>query len=39
MRLLVRSITGELPPPLENGAIFRLDLEGDHFVHVERLEP
>ena len=38
MRLLVRSITGELPPPLENGAVFRLDLEGDLFVHVERVK-
>lgn len=38
MRLLVKSITGELPPPLENGATFRLDLEGDEFVHVERVK-
>src|SRR5688572_21610555 len=38
MRLLVKSITGELPPPLENGATYRLDLEGEQFVHVERLK-
>jgi probable phosphoglycerate mutase len=37
IRLLVKSITGQLPPPLENGAIFRLDVEGDEFVHVERV--
>jgi probable phosphoglycerate mutase len=38
IRLLVKSITGELPPPLENGATFRLDLDGDDFVHVERVK-
>jgi broad specificity phosphatase PhoE len=38
IRLLVQSITGELPPPLENGAIFRLDVEGPEFVHVERVK-
>jgi broad specificity phosphatase PhoE len=38
MRLLVKSITGELPPPLENGAVFRLDLDGDLLVHVERVK-
>jgi broad specificity phosphatase PhoE len=38
IRLLVKSITGELPPPLENGATFRLDLDGDQFVHVERVK-
>ena len=38
IRLLVKSITGELPPPLENGATFRLDLDGDEFVHVERVK-
>jgi broad specificity phosphatase PhoE len=38
MRLLVMSITGELPPPLENGAVFRVDLQGDQLVHAERLK-
>jgi broad specificity phosphatase PhoE len=38
IRLLVKSITGEMPPPLENGAVFRLDVEGPAFVHVERLK-
>jgi broad specificity phosphatase PhoE len=38
IRLLIKSITGEMPPPLENGAIFRLDVEDDRFVHVERLK-
>jgi probable phosphoglycerate mutase len=38
IRLLVKSITGELPPPLENGAVFRLDVEGPEFVHVERVK-
>jgi broad specificity phosphatase PhoE len=38
IRLLVKSITGEMPPPLENGATFRLDLLGDDFVHVERVK-
>jgi probable phosphoglycerate mutase len=39
MRLLVKSITGELPPPLANGAIFRLDVEDDRFVDVEQIDP
>jgi len=38
IRLLVKSITGELPPPLENGATYRLDVEGEAFVHVERVK-
>ena len=38
MRLLVSSIVGELPPPLENGAIFRLDLAGDELAHAERVK-
>jgi broad specificity phosphatase PhoE len=38
IRLLVKSITGEMPPPLENGATFRLDLLGGDFVHVERVK-
>jgi broad specificity phosphatase PhoE len=38
IRLLIKSITGEMPPPLENGAIFRLDVEGEEFVHVERVK-
>jgi hypothetical protein len=27
-----------MPPPLENGAVFRFDLEGDTFAHVERVK-
>jgi probable phosphoglycerate mutase len=38
IRLLVMSITGQLPPPLENGALFRIDVQGDRFVHTERLK-
>jgi probable phosphoglycerate mutase len=38
MRLLVKSITGEMPPPLENGAVFRIDVQGSDFVHAERLK-
>jgi broad specificity phosphatase PhoE len=38
IRLLVSSIVGEMPPPLENGAVFRFDLEGDTFAHVERVK-
>jgi broad specificity phosphatase PhoE len=38
MRLFVMSITGVMPPPLENGAVFKLDLAGDEFTHVERLK-
>ena len=38
IRLLVKAITGEMPPPLENGAVFRLDVEGPAFVHVERVK-
>jgi broad specificity phosphatase PhoE len=37
MRALVTSITGEVPPPLDNGAVFRLALEGEQFAAVERL--
>jgi broad specificity phosphatase PhoE len=37
IRLLVASLTGQMPPPLENGAIFRLDVDGAAFAHVERL--
>jgi probable phosphoglycerate mutase len=38
MRLLVLSITGEMPPPLENGAVFQLDLRGDEFTGVRRVK-
>jgi broad specificity phosphatase PhoE len=38
MRLLVMSITGEMPPPLENGAVFRIDVRGDALVHAERIK-
>jgi broad specificity phosphatase PhoE len=37
MRALVTSITGEVPPPLDNGAMFRLSLDGAQFAGVERL--
>jgi broad specificity phosphatase PhoE len=37
MRALVTSITGEVPPPLDNGAMFRLILDGGRFTAVERL--
>jgi broad specificity phosphatase PhoE len=37
IRLLVLSVTGTMPPPLENGAVFRLDVASTRFVHVERL--
>jgi broad specificity phosphatase PhoE len=37
MRALVASITGELPPPLDNGALFRVELEPDAFGPVTRL--
>jgi broad specificity phosphatase PhoE len=38
MRLLMMSITGEMPPPLENGAVFRVDVAGSALVHAERLK-
>jgi broad specificity phosphatase PhoE len=41
LRLLVESITGVMPPPLENGAVFQLDLQldldGDRFVAAQRI--
>jgi broad specificity phosphatase PhoE len=37
MRALVGAITGQVPPALENGALFRLDLEGDAFGSVARI--
>lgn len=38
MRLLVESITGTMPPPLENGAVFQLDLDGDQFAAAHRVK-
>jgi broad specificity phosphatase PhoE len=37
MRALVTAITGEVPPPLDNGALFRLAVEGEQFTAVERV--
>jgi len=37
IRMLVASITGELPPPLPNGALFRVEVLGEDFGGVERL--
>lgn len=37
IRLLVGSIVGEVPPPLGNGATFRLSVDSGTFTGVERL--
>jgi|tagenome__1003787_1003787.scaffolds.fasta_scaffold20906646_2 broad specificity phosphatase PhoE len=37
MRALIASISGQAPPPLENGATFRLEVEGDAFATVAPL--
>jgi broad specificity phosphatase PhoE len=37
MRALVTSITGVIPPPLDNGAMFRLEILADAFGAVDRI--
>jgi broad specificity phosphatase PhoE len=37
MRALVSSLTGEMPPPLDNGAIFRIALSEDGYGPITRV--
>jgi broad specificity phosphatase PhoE len=37
IRSLLLSLTGELPPPLGNGATFRLHWDGADFRDIERV--